>query len=173
MWGYPEFYIPVPGGYGTDTHGHLGGGHAHAPLRGSCDRPVVLEREWREGAELGGRSLPPLPAGDGGEEQDRRCRGDVRIQTSEEADVVAVDEHVQEARYAVAFEQCGSSVPGICVTESVECLAHGCRFDVDRPVATGLGPKDGRDADLRHETSKDKALERRRGPRMFEDRLRV
>jgi Amt family ammonium transporter len=21
MWGYPEFYIPVPGGYGTDTHG--------------------------------------------------------------------------------------------------------------------------------------------------------
>lgn len=23
MWGYPEFYIPVPGGYGTETHGHL------------------------------------------------------------------------------------------------------------------------------------------------------
>jgi Amt family ammonium transporter len=34
MWGYPEFYIPVPGGYGTDTHSHLGGGHAqpHEPL---------------------------------------------------------------------------------------------------------------------------------------------
>ena len=29
MWGYPEFYIPVPGGYGTDTHSHLGGGHGH------------------------------------------------------------------------------------------------------------------------------------------------
>ena len=29
MWGYPEFYIPVPGGYGTETHGHLGV-HAHA-----------------------------------------------------------------------------------------------------------------------------------------------
>src|SRR3954451_7989281 len=27
MWGYPEFYIPVPGGYGTESHGHLG--HAH------------------------------------------------------------------------------------------------------------------------------------------------
>jgi Amt family ammonium transporter len=28
MWGYPEFYIPVPGGYGTESHGHLGlGGH--------------------------------------------------------------------------------------------------------------------------------------------------
>jgi len=26
MWGYPEFYIPVPGGYGTDTHSHLGVG---------------------------------------------------------------------------------------------------------------------------------------------------
>jgi ammonium transporter, Amt family len=30
MWGYPEFYIPVPGGYGTESHGHLlGNGHLH------------------------------------------------------------------------------------------------------------------------------------------------
>jgi Amt family ammonium transporter len=29
MWGYPEFYIPVPGGYGTETHGHLGVAHSH------------------------------------------------------------------------------------------------------------------------------------------------
>jgi Amt family ammonium transporter len=29
MWGYPEFYIPVPGGYGADAHAHLG----HAPPR--------------------------------------------------------------------------------------------------------------------------------------------
>jgi Amt family ammonium transporter len=30
MWGYPEFYIPVPGGYGTEAHGHLlGNGHGH------------------------------------------------------------------------------------------------------------------------------------------------
>ncbi|MBA2361562.1 MAG: ammonium transporter [Actinobacteria bacterium] len=28
MWGYPEFYIPVPGGYGTDSHGHVGVAHA-------------------------------------------------------------------------------------------------------------------------------------------------
>jgi Amt family ammonium transporter len=27
MWGYPEFYIPVPGGYGTEHHAHAG----HAP----------------------------------------------------------------------------------------------------------------------------------------------
>jgi hypothetical protein len=35
MWGYPEFYIPVPGGYGTESHGHLGLAHGrphvHAP----------------------------------------------------------------------------------------------------------------------------------------------
>jgi Amt family ammonium transporter len=24
MWGYPEFYIPVPGGYGSDSHAHIG-----------------------------------------------------------------------------------------------------------------------------------------------------
>ena len=29
MWGYPEFYIPVPGGYGTESHTHLGAAHAH------------------------------------------------------------------------------------------------------------------------------------------------
>src|SRR6266498_4003592 len=27
MWGYPEFYIPVPGGYGTEAPGHLGSAH--------------------------------------------------------------------------------------------------------------------------------------------------
>jgi Amt family ammonium transporter len=31
MWGYPEFYIPVPGGYGTESHSHLGIAHAHRP----------------------------------------------------------------------------------------------------------------------------------------------
>src|SRR5215204_3463516 len=31
MWGYPEFYIPVPGGYGTEAHGHLG--VVHTPQR--------------------------------------------------------------------------------------------------------------------------------------------
>ena len=36
MWGYPEFYIPVPGGYGTEAHGHLiahGRAPAAAPVR--------------------------------------------------------------------------------------------------------------------------------------------
>src|SRR5207249_8883019 len=40
MWGYPEFYITVPGGYGTESHGHLGLAHgrphtAPAPARSS------------------------------------------------------------------------------------------------------------------------------------------
>ena len=30
MWGYPEFYIPVPGGYGTESHSHLLPHPAHA-----------------------------------------------------------------------------------------------------------------------------------------------
>jgi len=37
MWGYPEFYIPVPGGYGTESHGHLG--LAHAPARAPVPEP--------------------------------------------------------------------------------------------------------------------------------------
>jgi Amt family ammonium transporter len=41
MWGYPEFYIPVPGGYGTESHGHLGLGHAHAPR----PVPVAVSKE--------------------------------------------------------------------------------------------------------------------------------
>jgi ammonium transporter, Amt family len=42
MWGYPEFYIPVPGGYGTESHGHLGLAHARpapAPARVSAPLP--------------------------------------------------------------------------------------------------------------------------------------
>ena len=31
IWGYPEFYIPVPGGYGTESHAHLGAGAATVP----------------------------------------------------------------------------------------------------------------------------------------------
>jgi Amt family ammonium transporter len=37
MWGYPEFYIPVPGGYGTESHGHLG--LAHVPARAPVPEP--------------------------------------------------------------------------------------------------------------------------------------
>jgi len=41
MWGYPEFYIPVPGGYGTESHGHLAAGSAasHAPV--AVHRPTA------------------------------------------------------------------------------------------------------------------------------------
>jgi Amt family ammonium transporter len=38
MWGYPEFYIPVPGGYGTDAHSHIGvaSGPTPAPVAASA-----------------------------------------------------------------------------------------------------------------------------------------
>jgi Amt family ammonium transporter len=47
MWGYPEFYIPVPGGYGTESHGHLGLAHGHvhapAPARAPAPEPRLAE----------------------------------------------------------------------------------------------------------------------------------
>jgi Amt family ammonium transporter len=36
MWGYPEFYIPVPGGYGTESHSHLGVTHAPRPAHAAA-----------------------------------------------------------------------------------------------------------------------------------------
>ena len=43
MWGYPEFYIPVPGGYGTETHGHLGLAHAARSAEPTAVGDVALE----------------------------------------------------------------------------------------------------------------------------------
>jgi ammonium transporter, Amt family len=40
MWGYPEFYIPVPGGYGTEAHGHLGIGHGRQPAHAWAATPA-------------------------------------------------------------------------------------------------------------------------------------
>jgi Amt family ammonium transporter len=42
MWGYPEFYIPVPGGYGTESHGHLGVAHASRPAAATAHAAVVV-----------------------------------------------------------------------------------------------------------------------------------
>jgi Amt family ammonium transporter len=42
MWGYPEFYIPVPGGYGTESHGHLGLSHAPRPVTASLAQSAPL-----------------------------------------------------------------------------------------------------------------------------------
>src|SRR5213080_2575630 len=43
MWGYPEFYIPVPGGYGTEAHGHLGAPHMHPPAATPDAVPVTAQ----------------------------------------------------------------------------------------------------------------------------------
>jgi Amt family ammonium transporter len=42
MWGYPEFYIPVPGGYGTEAHGHLGLSHAPKPAPATTHQTTAL-----------------------------------------------------------------------------------------------------------------------------------
>ncbi len=42
MWGYPEFYIPVPGGYGTETHGHMGLAHAQRPAPAATATSAVV-----------------------------------------------------------------------------------------------------------------------------------
>jgi Amt family ammonium transporter len=43
MWGYPEFYIPVPGGYGTESHGHGHVPHVHRPAPAPQSVPVRAE----------------------------------------------------------------------------------------------------------------------------------
>jgi Amt family ammonium transporter len=47
MWGYPEFYIPVPGGYGTEAHGHLGLAHAER----ARPAPAPIQQPALEGAD--------------------------------------------------------------------------------------------------------------------------
>jgi ammonium transporter, Amt family len=42
MWGYPEFYIPVPGGYGTEAHGHLLA-HRHEPPPAADEEEEIAE----------------------------------------------------------------------------------------------------------------------------------
>jgi Amt family ammonium transporter len=49
MWGYPEFYIPVPGGYGTESHGHLGLAHAHGPAPATLAEPRLAPAEGAAG----------------------------------------------------------------------------------------------------------------------------
>jgi Amt family ammonium transporter len=43
MWGYPEFYIPVPGGYGTESHSHLVS-HPHTQEQVPEPAPAVEEQ---------------------------------------------------------------------------------------------------------------------------------
>ncbi len=43
MWGYPEFYIPVPGGYGTETHAHLGSHSSHPRRVAGAPPPLPAE----------------------------------------------------------------------------------------------------------------------------------
>ena len=84
MWGYPEFYIPVPGGYGTESHGHLlGAGHAGHALRRppSRSRPPGRARPRSSGRAGGAaaavppRRPRPQAAGSRSRRRRPRCRG--------------------------------------------------------------------------------------------------
>jgi Amt family ammonium transporter len=50
MWGYPEFYIPVPGGYGTDAHSHLVGRGASRVATAATSAPAHSPPPAIEGA---------------------------------------------------------------------------------------------------------------------------
>ena len=68
MWGYPEFYIPVPGGYGTETHGHLGLPTGTGTRRLLPQRlPLSRNRRPRQARELSyegvARSAAPSSSG--------------------------------------------------------------------------------------------------------------
>ena len=41
MWGYPEFYIPVPGGYGTEHHGHPASRRREAAVAAAAPTPAA------------------------------------------------------------------------------------------------------------------------------------
>ena len=133
MWGYPEFYIPVPGGYGTESHGHLGASRAPAdprsPDAGGRDVTAIRRR---------------LPGAAGSSSW-----GHGRLEAAQETDVVPVDEDVEEARHAVAFEDSRfqRGEPG---DERVERLTHGAGLDVDEALSAGFRAQHGWNADLGH-----------------------
>ena len=68
MWGYPEFYIPVPGGYGTETHGHVGLAHARPAAPPAPARRRSLRRPRRPDV--------PAPGGHGRFVPARSCDQD-------------------------------------------------------------------------------------------------
>ena len=81
-----------------------------------------------------------------------------RVEALEQAHVFAVDEDIEEARDAVSLEDAGleGREAG---DERLEGVADGCGVDRDGSLAACFGPEHGRDADLGHATSKDKALD--------------
>ena len=90
MWGYPEFYIPVPGGYGTETHGHLLGaghvGHARRYRRAHAAVNVPAADDDLAEEAGGAASGPSRPsAGDRGQEDHGRAFADLGVEAVEGA----------------------------------------------------------------------------------------
>ena len=64
MWGYPEFYIPVPGGYGTEpARCRLDPDRGHRPKHRRC--PTGLNRPGRAGWGSLASPIRPGPGGSG------------------------------------------------------------------------------------------------------------
>ncbi len=85
MWGYPEFYIPVPGGYGTESHGHLGLAHARSAPAHAHPHPQPSRRSKAPDRSTGEADRPPPPSSPcseqsrrGGARRDRTKRGGSR-----------------------------------------------------------------------------------------------
>ena len=73
----------------------------------------------------------------------------VGVETAQQAHVVTVDEHVQEARDAVSLEHARTQSREL-HDECVQRLAHGARLDVDETLPAGVRAQHRWDADLSH-----------------------
>ena len=74
------------------------------------------------------------------------------VEAGVEADVVAVDEDVEEGRQRAVVEDAPLE-RGVGGDELVERLAHRSAPDLDEPDAAGFVAEDGRDLQRRHELS--------------------
>ena len=62
MWGYPEFYIPVPGGYGTEHHGHGSAVTAQRQAAARAAADLGARRRAEATVRVGSRADPAGPA---------------------------------------------------------------------------------------------------------------
>ena len=164
MWGYPEFYIPVPGGYGTETHGHLVGAAARATRSrvrllphsspAASRAPGDPRQVWRGGVvgrpahhPRRSRLAPPATAGS---RITVAPSATFVSSPSNEPDVGAVDEDVEELRQLVALVEDALAQRRIGRDEALEHLAHRLAVDLELAVVARFGAEDRGDADGRH-----------------------
>ena len=89
-------------------------------------------------------------AGDSRQKQHRGGLAELGVEPCEQANVLAVDEHVEEARDTVSGEDAVLE-RGVLGDKRTECSSDGPRIHGDRPVPRRFGAEDRRYADLRHD----------------------